>query len=123
MTPLGGFYNLGPPPTIPDVTMSRRDILPPYFNIMAILQSFPKATASGPSGLSIQHLVEAVPLQVPICSSLRDIIDLLASGQALAGGSLIPLVKNKPNCPFDVRPIAVRGGHSSSGWEMSVCHF
>ena len=121
-----------------------RDLLQPYqmslclgetfyvFNIMAILQSFPKVTASGPSGLSIQHLVEAaeVPLQVPICSSLTDIANLLASGQAplsiskfLAGGSLIPLVKNKPNCPFDVRPIAVEECHSSSGWEMSVCHF
>ena len=49
-----------------------------------------------------------------ICSSLRDIVNLLASRQApfsiskfLAGGSLIPLVKNKPICPFDVRPIAV----------------
>ena len=103
----------GPLPTLPDVTMPRRDILFPDFNIMAILQSYPKATASGPSGLSIQHLVEAaeIPLQVPICSSLRD---MLASGQVplsiskfLAGGSLIPLVKNKPNCPFDVQPIAV----------------
>ena len=87
----------------PDVIVPRRDILPPDFNIMAILQSFLKATGSGPSSLSIQHLVEVaeVPLQVPICSSLTDIVNLLASGQAplsiskfLAGGSLIPLVKN-----------------------------
>eukprot|EP00731_Ephydatia_muelleri_P010160 Em0005g746a len=44
------------------------------FDIMALLHSFPKDTACGPSGLRIQHLIEAaeVPLQFPICAVLRD---------------------------------------------------
>ena len=80
---------------------------------MAILRSFPKTTACGPSGLRIQHLIDA-HLQVPICSSLRDIISLLASGEVpvavskhLAGGSLTALVKSEEDFPLDIRPIAV----------------
>ena len=70
--------------------------LGPDFNIMATLQSFPKGTAAGPSGLRIQHLLDAagIPLPTPICSLLRDVVNLLASGKAipsiskfLAGGS------------------------------------
>ena len=83
---------------------------------MAVLNSFPKDTACGPSGLRIQHLIDAaeVPLQLPITSSIIEIVNLLASGQVpsqvakyLAGGSLIALEKHKPDCPPDVRPIAI----------------
>ena len=49
-----------------------------------------------------------------ICSSLRGVVDILASGRApvsvskfLAGGSLTALVKNKEGRPLDIRPIVV----------------
>ena len=83
---------------------------------MAILRSFPKITACGPSGLRIQHLLDAaeVPLQFPICSSLRDLVNLLASGSVpvlvskyLAGGSLTALMKDNDDLSLDIRPIAV----------------
>ena len=90
--------------------------LSPDFDIRALLHSFPKDTACGPSGLHIQHLIEAsvVPLQFPICAVLRDVVNLLISGKVpvqvarfLAGGNLVALEKNKFNCPPDIRPIAV----------------
>eukprot|EP00731_Ephydatia_muelleri_P027500 Em0019g373a len=90
--------------------------LPPDFNIMAVLHSFPKDTACGPSGLRIQHLIEAaeVPLHFPICAALREVVNMLISGKVpvqvarfLAGGNLVALEKNKPNCPPDIQPIAV----------------
>ena len=45
------------------------------------MQSFPRSTACGPSGLRVQHLLEAaeIPLPFPICSSLRDIVNLRKS--------------------------------------------
>eukprot|EP00731_Ephydatia_muelleri_P029957 Em0021g480a len=88
----------------------------PSLNLMAILRSFPKLSAAGPSGLRIQHLIDAaeVPLQTPILQLLRKVINILASGKApadvsifLAGGNLTALQKSKPDCPLDVRPIAV----------------
>eukprot|EP00731_Ephydatia_muelleri_P025228 Em0017g311a len=55
-----------------------------------------------------------VHLPTPICSSLRGVVDILASGRApvsvskfLAGGSLTALVKNKEGRPLDIRPIIV----------------
>ena len=86
---------------------------------MAILHSFPKDTACGPSGLRIQHLIEAaeVLLQFPIGAVLRDVVNLPISGKVpvqvarfLAGGNLVALEKNKPNSPPpppDIQPIAV----------------
>eukprot|EP00731_Ephydatia_muelleri_P002290 Em0001g2290a len=80
------------------------------------IDSFPKDTGFGPSGLRIQHLIEAaeVPLQFPICAVLREVVNLLISGKVpvqvarfLAGGNLVALEKNKHNCPPDIRPIAV----------------
>ena len=45
---------------------------------------------------------------------LRDVVNLLISGKIpvlvakfFAGGNLVALEKNKPNCPPDIRPIAV----------------
>ena len=51
---------------------------------MAILRSFPKLTAVGPSGLRIQHLIDAaeVPLQTPLLQTLRAVVNLLISGCA-----------------------------------------
>ena len=91
-------------------------VLPHDFNILSVLHSFPKGTACGPSGLRIQHLLDAaqVHLPTPICSSLRGVVDILASGRApvsvskfLVGGSLTALVKNKEGRPLDIRPIVV----------------
>eukprot|EP00731_Ephydatia_muelleri_P039251 Em1273g1a len=86
-------------------------------NLMAILRSFPKLTAAGPSGLRIQHLIDAaeVPLQTPILHSLRAVINILAAvGEAvrrLVGKCLCAAVKIKAHhffhpfqfgvaCPF-----------------------
>ena len=64
---------------------------------MAILRSFPKLSAAGPSGLRIQHLIDAaeITLQTLILYLLRKVINILASGKApvdvlifLAGGNL-----------------------------------
>ena len=91
-------------------------MIPHDLNLKAVLRSFPKLTSAGPSGLRIQHIIDAseVPLQTSILQSLRAIINLLAAGRApsevstfLAGGSLTALNKSKPGSPLDVRPIAV----------------
>ncbi|KAL5482057.1 hypothetical protein EMCRGX_G022338 [Ephydatia muelleri] len=74
------------------------------FNILSVLRSFPKDTGAGPSGLCVQHLldVSSTAHPTPICASLREVINLLASGKAppivskyLAGGNLITLNKFK----------------------------
>ncbi|KAL5510752.1 hypothetical protein EMCRGX_G006353 [Ephydatia muelleri] len=106
----------GPPPIPPAPSTPPIPILSKDFNIAMVLRSFPKSTACGPSGLRIQHFLDTaeVPLQFPISSSLRDIVNLLASGKVpvsvsrhLAGGSLTALVKGKPGLPPDICPIAV----------------
>ena len=86
------------------------------FNILSVLRSFPKDTGAGPSGLRVQHLLDVSPTALPtlICASLREVINLLASGKApptvskyLAGGNLIAWNKFKEGCPPDIRPIVV----------------
>ena len=83
-------------PTLPPVDTG----IPSDFNLMAILMSSPKLTAAGPSGLCIQHIIDAseVPQQIPILQLLRGVINLFAAGRAspevptfLAGGSLAAL--------------------------------
>ena len=83
---------------------------------MAILRSFPKLTAAGHTGLRVQHRIDAAdsPFQTAVLFSLKAVVHLLASGRApsqlsvfLTGGNLTALNKSKPNCPLDVRPIAV----------------
>ncbi|KAL5478022.1 hypothetical protein EMCRGX_G024897 [Ephydatia muelleri] len=105
-----------PAPVVPVVQSTETITLQPDFNILSVLQSFPKDTAAGPSGLRVQHLLDVanIPLPTPICSSLRSVINMLAAGRApssvfrfLAGGSLIALNKNKEGCAPDIRPIAV----------------
>ena len=106
----------GPLPMLPPVPTLAGAILPPDFNVLTIPKSFPKTTACGPSGLHIQHLLNAaeVPLPSPIGALLRGVVNLLASGKVsvsvykfLAGGSLTALDNNKPNILPDIRPIAV----------------
>ncbi|KAL5460331.1 hypothetical protein EMCRGX_G033776 [Ephydatia muelleri] len=104
-------------PTPPDITLpSGAPALPPEFNIMSALHSFPRNTACGPSGLHIQHLMDAaeVHLAISISSSLRALVNILASGKApipisryLAGGSLTALIKDKEGLSLDIHPIAV----------------
>eukprot|EP00731_Ephydatia_muelleri_P034939 Em0087g8a len=107
----------GPHPSLP-VSSSPpvNHVLPHDFNILSVLHSFPKGTACGPSRLRIEHLLDAaqVHLPTPICSSLRGVVDILASGRApvsvskfLAGGSLTALVKNKERRPLGILPIIV----------------
>ena len=83
---------------------------------MSALHSFPRNTACGPSGLHIQHLMDAaeVHLAISISSSLRALVNILASGKApipisryLAGGSLTALIKDKEGLSLDIHPIAV----------------
>ena len=66
------------------------------------------------SAYSIQHLIDAAEVHLPIsiCNSLR--ANTLATGKApmpisryLAGGSLTALIKNKEGLPLDIWPIAV----------------
>ena len=99
------------PPAHPPLPLTS-PILPPDFNVLSILRSFPKASAAGPTGLRIQHLLDVAEVPVPtsICSLLRGVINLLTSGQApaaisqyMAGGSLVALRKGTQ----DIRPIAV----------------
>ena len=104
-----------PPPVTPNAT-SEPVTLGPTFKILKILRSFPKGTSAGPSGLSVQHLLDAasIPLHTSIGDSLKGIVNLMASGKVpepvatfLAGGRLIALNKGKEGNPPDVRPIAV----------------
>ena len=94
--------------------------------MLAIVRSFPKATACGPSGLHIQQLLDAAEVQVPtaISSTLRDIVNLLASGKVplcvlkyLAGGSHTALVKNISRCSANCSGRVVL----APGWQMSLC--
>ena len=89
-----------PLPTVSDIPTNSLLISPDDFDILSMLTSFPKGTAAGPSGLRVQNLLDAasIPLQTSICSSLRDIVNLLASGKApssvskfLTGGSVTAL--------------------------------
>ena len=105
----------GPVPSVP-VTHSVPVTLDQDFNILSILHSFPKDTAAGPSGLRVQHLLDAasIPLPTPICPLLLQVVNILLTGKAppsiaryVAGAGLIALNKIKEGCPRDVRPIAV----------------
>jgi len=83
--------------------------------IKEALQSFPAESSPGPSGLSAQHLKDAVMCQSPIygtrcLETLTDLVNMLAAGEGvgevkpfLAGGSLTPLRKDDDG----VRPIAL----------------
>ena len=87
--------------------------VPEDFDISYVLKSFPKGTAAWPSGLRVQHLLDAAAITLPtsIYSLLRGVINLLASGKAprevsifLAGGSLTALNKlNRLYAKFNLR--------------------
>eukprot|EP00731_Ephydatia_muelleri_P012701 Em0007g11a len=91
-------------------------VLPHYFNIIPVLRSFSKLTGAGPTGLRIQHFIDAadVPLSCSILQSLKGVVNILVAGRAppmmasfLAGGNLTALVKSMQDSSLDIRPIAV----------------
>ena len=99
----------GPLPIIPETT-SQSMSLNDDFDVYNILKPFPKGTAAGPSGLRVQHLLDAASIPIPtaICSLLRRVVHLLDSGNVpqevshfMAGGSLTALSKLKPGCAPD----------------------
>ena len=100
-----------PPINIPP--QSSVDLLPSDFIISAVLLSFPKDTSCGPSGLRVQHLLDASEASLPssLLSALKAVINKLASRRALperaeylAGATVIALKKPVGN---DIRPISV----------------
>ena len=104
------------PTPVPPVVHSTPVSLELEFNIIAILWSFPKDTAAGPSGLQVQHLLDVISilLHTHICSSLTQVSNIFIAGKAptsvsrfLAGASLIALNNIKEGCPPDIRPTAV----------------
>ena len=107
----------GPVPSHPEIVLPSESFkLPPDLDNSSVLYQFPRDSACGPSGLRIQHLIEAAEVHLPIsiCSSLRAIVNILADGRApigvakfLAGGSLTALMKNEEGSPLDLRPIVV----------------
>ena len=108
-------HPLSDPPITPAMSTAPAIHVPPDFNVSAILRSFPKATACGPSGLRVQHLIDALDATQPtsIDSLLRQVINLLITGKVpaalapyLASGNLTALMKLK-ELGWDVRPIAV----------------
>ncbi|KAL5475300.1 hypothetical protein EMCRGX_G027386 [Ephydatia muelleri] len=74
----------GPVP-IPPTILNDLAVLPADFNLLQALRSFPKCTAAG----------------------LLQGKDPKEDSHFLVGATLVALPKLKPNCPPDVRPIAV----------------
>ena len=90
---LSAKHPKSPPPVPPahqSLPMSSQT-LPPDFNVLSVLWSFPKACAPGPTCLCIQHLLEMWLkfqfLPTSICSLLQGVIKILASVQAPAWGA------------------------------------
>jgi hypothetical protein len=80
------------------------------------IRSFPNGTACGPSGLRIEHLLNAceAPLSVNIIGTIKKFLNVLLSGKApveaapyFAGASLTALIKSDVGSQLDIRPIAV----------------
>jgi len=87
--------------------------LAPGFDVDAVTQAlrrFPSDTAPGPSGLRVQHVLDAVGHGVGLLDQLTAVVNLLAQGRAcpsiaplLAGAGLVAL----PKPSGGIRPIAV----------------
>ena len=71
------------PTSVP--SQSSADLLPSDLDIHAVLRSFPKDTSCGPSGLRVQHLLDASEASLPtsLLSALKAVVNKLASGRAL----------------------------------------
>ena len=125
-----------PPPISPPQTRAvtqEYTLFPSNFDLITILRSFPKLSAAGPSGMRIQHLLDAMEFQLPtsLSSVLLGVMNLLAAGKApqevaiyLAGGthrgSLTALKKDSQGKAMDVRPIAL---HSPAAYIASLSAF
>eukprot|EP00731_Ephydatia_muelleri_P000916 Em0001g916a len=77
-------------------------------------RSFSKLTGAGPTGLRIQHFIDAadVPLSCSILQFLKGVVNILVAGRAppmiasfLAGGNLTALFKSMQDSSLDIRPI------------------
>ena len=117
-----------PPPVVPDIT-PEPITLSPAFDVLPILRSFPRGTSAGPSGLSVQHLLDAlsIPLHTPIGTPLKGVVNLLASGKVpkivstfLVGGRLIALNKGKEGNPSSRYQASRRRWMQSSSAAMVV---
>ena len=112
-------HPFAPPPIAPPTVDQQESSLDKDFDILNCLQSFPKATACGPSMLRVQHLIDVtrnafLNRETQLPSLLHQLVILLASGEAptslapyLAGGNLVALMKIKEGGEWDVRPIPV----------------
>ena len=78
-----------PAPAVPAVLNAEIIALQPDFNVLSALQSFPKDTAAGLSGLRVQHLLDvaSIPLPTPICTSLKLVINSKAGPPLQCHGS------------------------------------
>ena len=106
------------PPVIPHCPSSAPQSplqLPSGYNMYKLLKSFITATACGPSGMRVQHILDAMKATLPLSlqTTLCHVVDMLLAGQApaclaplIAGGYLTALLKIKDS-GWDARPIAV----------------
>ena len=103
-------------PNIPRISESDSVKLLGNFDVKDCIRSFPTGTACGPSGLRIEHLLNAceAPLSVNIIGTIKKFLNVLLSRKApveaapyFAGASLTALIKSDVGSQLDIRPIAV----------------
>ena len=90
------------PPVIPHCPSSAPQSplqLPPGYNMYKLLKSFKTATACGPSGMRVQHLLDAMKATLPLSlqTTLCHVVNMLLAGQAPA--CLAPLIVGGNNSP------------------------
>ena len=72
------------PPIVPDSDPSVPAAqLPCTFSIATLLRTFPKGTVCGPSGMRVQHLIDALDAVLPtsIERLLRQVLNILLAGR------------------------------------------
>ena len=111
----GKVRALHPAAAVPPRRPLAEAALPPHVApavVSKMLRAFPQGTAPGPSGLRVQHLLDACTLanKASVIEQLSNLVALLAQGSAphevapfLAGASLMA----SPKASGGVRPIAV----------------
>eukprot|EP00731_Ephydatia_muelleri_P020141 Em0012g966a len=67
------------PIVLPASEATENNIVPLDFDIQSVLRSFPKASACGPSGLRIQHLLDAS--EVPLPTVLQKLVGTIATDE------------------------------------------
>ncbi|KAL5497599.1 hypothetical protein EMCRGX_G014106 [Ephydatia muelleri] len=77
--------------------------------------------AAGPSGLRIQHLIDAaeVPLQTPVLHSLRAVINtILRKSRSVSGGSKLCSQRHPSNCSWRILALPNRMNYASCDVQM-----